>query len=116
MNIPITMDMILENDEQFVAVLRSQDSAVKFSQSSAVITIVDADCKKNVYNYAYKVITISFVAAVVVGFSQLVYSVVEENETSTIEVCLVLEGESERSITVSLSTSDGSAIGMYVFL
>lgn len=53
-----------------------------------------------------------FVTAVMVGFSQQVYSVAEEDETSAIEVCLVLQGELERSITVSVSTSDGSAIGM----
>lgn len=46
MNIPIIMDMTLENEEQFIAVLRSQDSAVKIDQPSAVITILDADCMK----------------------------------------------------------------------
>ena len=42
--IPITRDMILENEEQFIAVLRSKDSAVHIDQPSAVITILDADC------------------------------------------------------------------------
>ena len=45
-NIPITMDTILENDEQFIAVLRSQDSAVKLDRSSAVITFLDSNCRK----------------------------------------------------------------------
>ena len=43
-NIPITRDMTLENEEQFIAVLRSKDSAVHIAQPSAVITILDADC------------------------------------------------------------------------
>ena len=45
-NIPITRDMTLENEEQFIAVLRSKDSAVHIDQPSAVITILDADCMK----------------------------------------------------------------------
>lgn len=45
-NVPITMDMILENDEQFIAVVRSQDSAVRLAQSSALITIVDSSGRK----------------------------------------------------------------------
>ena len=45
-NIPIAMDTILENDEQFIAVLRSQDSAVKLDRSSAVITLLDSNCRK----------------------------------------------------------------------
>ena len=35
----------------------------------------------------------------------------EDAEPPTVEVCLILEGESERSIVVSVTTSDGSAIG-----
>ena len=49
--------------------------------------------------------------AVVISFSQQVYSVMEDAEPPTVEVCLILEGESERSIVVSVTTSDGSAIG-----
>ena len=45
--IRITRDMILENEEQFIAVLRSKDSAVHIiDQPSATITILDADCMK----------------------------------------------------------------------
>ena len=52
--------------------------------------------------------------AVMVGFSQQVYSVMEDDESGnglSVEVCLLFEGELERSVTVSVSTSDGSAIG-----
>ena len=35
----------------------------------------------------------------------------EDAEPPTVEVCLILDGESERNIVVSVTTSDGSAIG-----
>lgn len=42
-NVTVVMDMILESGEQFVAVLRSQDSAVKLGSSSALVTIMDSN-------------------------------------------------------------------------
>ena len=42
-SIPITRDMTLENEEQFIAVLISKDNAVNVDQPSAIITILDAD-------------------------------------------------------------------------
>ena len=35
----------------------------------------------------------------------------ESGNGLSVEVCLLFEGELERSVTVSVSTSDGSAIG-----
>ena len=50
-----------------------------------------------------------------IGFSQTVYSMMEDDENGralSVEVCLVLTGSLNRSVTVSLSTSDGTAIGV----
>lgn len=52
----------------------------------------------------------------VVGFSQLTYSMMEEDESgdgSVVEVCLVLTGGLQRRILVSISTMNGSAAGTY---
>lgn len=43
MNISVAMDQILESGEQFIAVLRTQDSAVKLGRSSAFVTIADSN-------------------------------------------------------------------------
>ena len=45
-NVTISSDMLVESLEQVVAVLRSEDSAVKLGQSSALIAIMDSDSKK----------------------------------------------------------------------
>ena len=42
-SIPITADMILENKERFLVVLRSQDSGVNLGLSSAMVRIIDAN-------------------------------------------------------------------------
>lgn len=55
----------------------------------------------------------------VVGFAQTVYSVTEEDATGNaliLELSLSLEGQIDRSVTVLLSTSDGSAIGMMSYV
>ena len=44
-----------------------------------------------------------------VSFQQTVYSVMESNDT--VEVCVVLSGILERNVTITLSTSNGSAVG-----
>ena len=56
-NIPITMDMVLEGEEQFVAVLRSQDSAVKLAQSTALVTLLDADCTNSMLTVSIHIYT-----------------------------------------------------------
>ena len=45
-NVTISSDMLVESLEQVVAVLRSEDSAVKLGLSSALIAIMDSDSKK----------------------------------------------------------------------
>ena len=47
--------------------------------------------------------------AVEVSFQQTVYSVMESNDT--VEVCVVLSGILERNVTITFSTSNGSAVG-----
>ena len=42
-SIPIIADMILENKERFLVVLRSQDSEVNLGLSSAMVRIIDAN-------------------------------------------------------------------------
>ena len=55
-NITVEMDQLLESREQFIAVLRTQDSAVKLGQSSAVIMIADSNSKSiSVQNSDYSV-------------------------------------------------------------
>ena len=57
MNIPITMDMVLEGEEQFVAVLRSKDSAVKLAQSTVLVTFLDADCTNSMLTVSIHIYT-----------------------------------------------------------
>lgn len=57
--------------------------------------------------------------AVMVGFAQTVYSVMEDDEFGngrTFAVSLTLDGEIDRTVTVLLTTSSGSAIGETVAL
>jgi len=49
--------------------------------------------------------------AVEVRFQQTVYSVMESD--GIVEVCVELSGVLERDVTISLSTSDGSAVGKF---
>ena len=48
-------------------------------------------------------------AAVLVRFDESSYEV--DEDIGTVEVCARMEGESELSVAVQLSTEDGSAIG-----
>ena len=48
-------------------------------------------------------------SAVEVSFQQTVYTVMESGDI--VEVCVVLSGVLERSVTITLSTSNGSATG-----
>lgn len=66
------------------------------------------------HNYLYILTHACLCLAVTVGFSQEVYPVMEDDDLGnglSVAVCLVFEGELERGVTVSVSTSDGSAIG-----
>lgn len=57
---------------------------------------------------------LSIFAAVTIGFSQVSYEVEEEDENgdgNTVEICINRIGYLERSVTVYLSTIDGSAEG-----
>ena len=55
---------------------------------------------------------------VTIGFSQTVYSVPEEDgsgEGTMVEVCLdVFSGQVDRTVIVTMSAADGSAIGVFV--
>ena len=69
--------------------------------------------EENTYTFLYLYV------AVKIGFSQTVYSMIEDYENGTalsVEVCLVLTGSLNRSVTVSLSTSDGTAIGVLYYV
>ena len=59
-------------------------------------------------------------AVVTIGFSQTVYSVPEEDgsgEGTMVEVCLdVFSGQVDRTVIVTMSAADGSAIGMYLLM
>ena len=49
-----------------------------------------------------------------IGFVQTVYSAIEDNENeigSEVEICVTRDGDIERSVSVYLTTSPGSAIG-----
>ena len=46
-----------------------------------------------------------------VSFQQTVYTVMESGDV--VEVCVVLSGVLERSVTITLSTSNGSATGKW---
>ena len=57
----------------------------------------------------YTVILTLYVSGVTVGLSQTSYSVGEGNGSQT--VCAVLSGMTQRSVTVTLSTVEGTAQG-----
>ena len=59
-------------------------------------------------------------AVVTIGFIQAVYSVPEEDgsgEGTMVEVCLdVSSGQIDRTVIVTMSAADGSAIGVFVVI
>ena len=57
---------------------------------------------------------IFLILAVVVSFIRVRQEAMESDKT--VEVCLELEGFLERNISVTLSTIDGTALGMLVVL
>lgn len=59
-DVAISSDMLLESVERVVAVLRSDDNAVKLGQSSALIAIMDSDSKKVAHFSSAKQTTHSF--------------------------------------------------------
>ena len=113
-NISIVNDEVDENQENLFTRLRleSADASVSVAPDNATILIVDDDGKQAVNRTSVPSVTITFLLDTVI-------SVELENRTYTVpenvghvQVCAVIvRGSLERTVTVSLSTEDGSAIG-----
>ena len=89
-DVPIEDDQIVENEEVFRVMVGGDDPDVVFDPPSSTVSIIDND-------------------RVVIGFEMESY---QGEEGGVVEVCaIVLEGELERSASVSVSTSDLSALG-----
>ena len=113
-NISIINDEVDENQENLFTRLRleSVDASVSVAPDEATILIVDDDGKQAVNRTSVPSVTITFLldTVITVELENRTYTV-PENE-GPVEVCAVIvRGSLERTVTVSLSTEDGSAKG-----
>lgn len=83
-NVSISNDSILEDTEEFLATLESDDRAVDISLSELILPIIDS-------------------SSVNIGFDLPQYSVTEGGSTS---VCVSLAGQIDREVTVSISADN----------
>ena len=109
--IPIIDDNVLEDNQTFNVVLSTADSDILLDPSSATITIVDNDgntCSAlSTLSAPFQVH--SFISDVTVGLQQSSYTVSEGDQD--LMICVILSGQFEREVGVSVGTEDGSALG-----
>lgn len=113
-NISIVNDEVDENQENLFTKLRleSVDASVSVAPDNATILIVDDDGKQAVNRTSVPSVTISFLldTVITVELENRTYTVPEN--VGHVQVCAVIvRGSLERTVTVSLSTEDGSATG-----
>ena len=123
-NITIVQDDVFENTERFTVILNSVDKAAHINEMlrMAVINILNSGGMTLYYTSteSHLVFTATFSLIVLtIGFSQSEYEVNEENEFgqgSILSVCLEADGTTARDVVVTLTASDGTAIGTILFL
>ena len=120
-NVSIVDDQIAENPEQFFAdlTLITDNDRVSIAPPMATVVISDNDGKMNEYarlcqSYWALILYILLYIVPIIGFENTTYMTVEDN-TVTREVCArVLDPPTlDRTVTVTLQSRDGSAMGMY---
>ena len=108
----VLADMILEINETYLLNLSTTDEDVILKPISTTVTIVNDDGKlQKILFYSdsdYGFIVNSPVVSL--KFSQPSQSIGEGD--GHVEVCVILRGQTERDITVTVSTMSGTASGM----
>ena len=118
--IQIRDDMVVENQFEFFSInLSTSDSAVMLDPVSAAVTVEDNDSELSpqytrVYIYTKMSISSIPTSVITIGFSGN-YSVREEAGSVSITV-LVLMNSLARDVTVTLSTVDDTARGVFVVM
>ena len=118
--IQIRDDMVVENQFEFFSInLSTSDSAIMLDPVSAAVTVEDNDSELSpqytrVYIYTKMSISSIPTSVVTIGFSGN-YSV-RENAGSVSITVLVLMNSLARDVTVTLSTVDDTAQGVFVVM
>ena len=118
--IQIRDDMVVENQFEFFSInLSTSDSAVMLDPVSAAVTVEDNDSELSpqytrVYIYTKMSISSIPTSVVTIGFSGN-YSVREDAGSASITV-LVLMNSLARDVTVTLSTVDDTARGVFAVM
>ena len=118
--IQIRDDMVVENQFEFFSInLSTSDSAVMLDPVSAAVTVEDNDSELSpqytrVYIYTKMSISSIPTSVVTIGFSGN-YSV-RENAGSVSITVLVLMNSLARDVTVTLSTVDDTARGVFAVM
>ena len=118
--IQIRDDMVVENQFEFFSInLSTSDSAIMLDPVSAAVTVEDNDSELSpqytrVYIYTKMSISSIPTSVVTVGFSGN-YSV-RENAGSVSITVLVLMNSLARDVTVTLSTVDDTARGVFAVM
>lgn len=113
--IPIQDDMVVENQFEFFSMnLSTSDSAVMLDPVSAAVTVEDNDSELSPQYAIYTKMSISSIptSVITIGFSGN-YSAREDAGSVNITV-LVLMNFLARDVTVTLSTEDDTAQGVFV--
>ena len=109
----IINDDVLEDNQTFNVVLSTTDSDILLDIASTTITIVDNDGKIHSslpsLSVPFQVCVHCFISDVTVGLQQSSYSVSEDDQD--LMICVILSGQFEREVVVSICTEDGSALG-----
>lgn len=114
-NVSITDDVKDELNEEFLALLENVtfDPRVTVFPDVASVIIIDDDSKSDC---AQKPVRYNLPSYPIVGVTigLLHTELVLDEDVGTVEVCArILVGDLDRQITVTLSTSDGTATGTY---
>ncbi len=112
----ISNDDIVESTDTFSVVLSTNEpDVVLLRPSSAVVSIVDDDCKLLVCLLCQPDSSSYIIPlAVSVAWEQLSY--VTSEVAGTVVACAVLTGQIERDIIVAAFSVDGTAIGWVVYI
>ena len=115
--IPIRDDMVVENQFEFFSMnLSTSDSAVMLDPVSAAVTVEDNDSELSPQYAIYTKMSISSIptSVITIGFSGN-YSAREDAGNVSITV-LILMNSLARDVTVTLSTVDDTAQGVFVVM